>query len=128
MDCIEFKIELDPVVASRPRVGKWGTYYAPKYQAYKDAAAWMLKRTLADLPQLGDTPVSVELEFVCRPPKTRTRDYPRGDNDNYQKAALDAITACGLWDDDDQIIVITASKRYADKDEDGHTRVRVTPL
>lgn len=47
-------------------------------------------------------------------PKTTKRTNPNGDIDNYTKAALDAITSCGaVWDDDMQVTVNVAEKRFA---------------
>jgi Holliday junction resolvase RusA-like endonuclease len=43
------------------------------------------------------------------------RTYPRGDNDNYEKAIWDAVTKNkAAWNDDDQIILNITHKRYTD--------------
>lgn len=129
MDELEIVIPLEPVVASRPRaVAGRGAYYLPKYEAYRQSAALLLPGILRDLPRMGDSPIEVELEFVCRRPKKPSKPWPRGDYDNYEKAALDALTKAQLWDDDDQVVRATAHKRYALPGEEPHTRVRVRPL
>lgn len=69
-DVISITIPVEPVVASRPRAVRGrGAFYLLKYQAYREAAAAARKAGLADVPRVGDSPVEVELEFVCRRPK-----------------------------------------------------------
>lgn len=65
----------------------------------------------------------VEAEFICRRPKKITRETPRGDIDNYAKALFDAMTKKGFWEDDDQIVYTTLSKRYAEVSEEPHITV-----
>ncbi len=120
-----------PVPASRPRVTRWGTYYTKTYKAYRE---------LADkaIPKSRQPPVTGNLrayvEFVCYKPKTTKRQNPRGDIDNHCKAILDAITGIkkkelkGYWNDDDQIVDLTAIKRWPYKGEAPHTRIRIELL
>jgi Holliday junction resolvase RusA-like endonuclease len=120
-------IRINPVPASRPRVSRWGTYYAKTYKN------WM-REAGEKLAELGTTskyqgPVSVRIEHVVARPKTTDRDFPRGDVDNYAKATLDAVTKAGLaWDDDDQVTHLYASKRFASGMEQPHTYIEVLPL
>lgn len=117
---------IDPVPASRPRVARWGTYYAPTYKNWMKAAAPFVE---ACKQEHMDGPLAVLIEVVCPPPKTVKRDYPRGDVDNYEKAALDAITKGEtVWDDDDQVVVLLGAKRYTRADEKPHTAVEVYKL
>lgn len=103
-----------PVPASRPRVSKWGTYYGKNYTAFRKEA----EKMLADANESSSAPLAVVTEIVVEKPKTSKRSYPRGDNDNYEKAIWDSITQCpGIWEDDDQIILNTTIKRFALKDE-----------
>jgi len=120
-----------PVPASRPRVTRWGTYYTKTYKAY---------RVLADkaIPKSRQPAVTGNLrayiEFVCAKPRTTKRQNPRGDIDNHCKAILDAITGIkkkelkGYWNDDDQIVDLTAIKRWPDAGETPHTRIRIELL
>lgn len=128
-DVIEFIIPLAPVVASRPRAVRGRcAFYLPKYQAYRDQSADALSIVVRDLPKMGDSPLAVDMEFVCPRPKRPANPFPVGDIDNFAKAALDAVTKAGLWDDDDQVVEASARKRYAKAGEQPHTRVRVRPL
>ena len=58
------------------------------------------------------------LEFIVLPPKSTKRTNPRGDIDNFIKGPLDSMTKHGgFWNDDDQIVQIKASKRFANEGE-----------
>jgi len=71
-------------------------------------------------------PLHVTTHHVCVRPKTTQRDYPRGDVDNYAKATLDAVTKCErAWADDDQVLSLTTTKRFAKPGEAPHTEVIV---
>lgn len=121
-------LPLEPVPASRPRaVAGRPAYYLPRYAAWKREAAQALAE-LPDLPSFESEPVEVWLEFVCARPKKPTRTYPRGDCDNYAKAALDALTEAGCWVDDVQVVSVHSRKRYAGPGEQPGTRVRVRAL
>lgn len=124
------RLPFPPTPASRPRVSKWGTYYGKTYKAY---------RVLADkaIPQSRQPVLTGNLrctaEFVCKKPKTTKRQNPLGDIDNHLKAVLDAITGTKknpklYWVDDDQIVEVTALKRWPHPDEEPHTRIRIEPL
>lgn len=41
----------------------------------------------------------------------------RPDLDNMVKLLLDAMTQCGFWEDDSQIVILNAGKLYSDHDE-----------
>lgn len=111
----------DPVPASRPRVSKFGTYYSGRYKQY-------LKHSVAAIPKAGfplQGDLGIDMEFVCKKPKTTKRTNPRGDIDNYAKAIMDAITKLGYWEDDDQVVTATMHKRFAEAEEAPHTRVNI---
>jgi len=115
-------LSLAPVPASRPRVGRWGTYYGKKYAQWKDEAERLLKNQ--ELPRTA-APLAVMVEQICKRPKTTKRSYPTGDCDNHVKGPLDAITkADGAWNDDDQIIWLAVTKRYAEVDEEPRSIVK----
>jgi Holliday junction resolvase RusA-like endonuclease len=117
-------INVTPVPAARPRVSRWGTYYPKTYTKWmKDAAAAVTSPTLK-----LDGPLAVMVEQVCAKPKTTERDWPMGDVDNHAKGPLDVLTKKELWHDDDQIVVLTVIKRYAEPGEDVGTQVHVAQI
>ncbi len=113
-------IPVNPVPASRPRVTRWGTYYSKTYAAWRKAAdELILPSPHAPL----DGHLWVIVRIAVQRPKTTKRTNPRGDVDNYVKAALDAITGLksnpkGYWHDDDQIVDLEAYKFFADEGRD----------
>jgi Holliday junction resolvase RusA-like endonuclease len=118
----EIWIPINPVPASRPRVSKWGTYYGATYDRWRKDA----HRALAFLelePVSGK--LSVHCEFIVQRPKTTKREYPRGDLDNFEKAALDILTQVEAWGDDDQIIHLSSHKRFTLPDEEPGTKVTI---
>lgn len=125
---LHFCIDVAPVPASRPRVTRWGTYYGKTYKNWmKNAAESLAKQD--DEFWLFREKCAVFLEIVAERPKTTKRSEPRGDVDNYAKAALDAITKTEMvWDDDDQVVALFVSKRFAETDESPRTEVEVYPL
>lgn len=113
-------VALNPVPASRPRVTRWGTYYAKTYKGWRDAAHSTIEQFKGE-PLEG--PLVVEIDTLVQRPKTSKRSYPRGDADNFAKAILDAITGTkadpkGYWNDDDQIVDLRIRKRFVKTDED----------
>lgn len=119
----EFYLPHPPVPAARPRVSKWGTYYPKTYRTWRldtEASLARFERPVTTV----QCAVYATVYVVCKRPKKLTREWPRGDSDNYAKAVLDAITRSGLvWKDDDQVVLHTAGKRYAEPGEEPHTYV-----
>lgn len=100
-------------------------FYAKTYLNWRKAADESLKKLR--LPPTS-RPLDVELTQVCQKPKTTKRLWPRGDVDNHAKAVLDAITRADFgWEDDDQIITLKVTKRYA-QDEKPRSDVRWRPV
>ena len=74
-------------------------------------------------------PVRVRLRFALPRPKSLSRQAnpshtKRPDVDKLARAALDALTGI-LWNDDSQVVLLTASKTYAAVDEPPHLTVTV---
>lgn len=115
--------DLAPVPASRPRVGKFGTYYAKGYADWMKEAAGFVKDAL-DVPT--HAPLEVDIECVCKRPAKPTSTVPIGDVDNYAKGPLDVITKSGVvWGDDKQVVSLRVSKRFAAPGEAPHTKATI---
>ena len=111
-----YRLNLDPVPASRPRVSKWGTYYGKRHKAFRSAALTLLSelREQGDLPQAPlSGSLGVRVGFNVKRPKTSKLTEPRGDIDNYLKILLDCCTGY-LWEDDVQIQRICSYKLFAE--------------
>lgn len=124
-DNVSIYLAIEPIAASRPRVSKWGTFYAEPYKSFLHDAPEALHAL--ELPML-DGPVSVVVQVVCTKPRTSKLDIPRQDVDNFAKSVLDALTKAGAWLDDAQVARLTIEKRFAAKDEAGHVSIEIRPL
>ena len=120
-------IPLEPLPASRPRVTKWGTYIAKPYKQWIDAA---LERIPEGNLWLDKTaPLLVVTTAVCTKARTSKLLTPRMDVDNTAKAALDIITKVGgYWADDNQIVHLVTTKRFAAPGEAAQTTVAIYAL
>ena len=120
-------IPLNPVPASRPRVGKWGVHYLKTYATWKKQAVLYLPEGWT--APFADGPLAVYSEFIVKKAKTTKRHWPIGDNDNYEKAAWDAVTQCeSVWKDDDQIVYNLSHKRYITEGEQPRTELLIVQL
>lgn len=70
------------------------THISDEGQAYRDRVAGIIKDLMLDIGL--STPVKIRIE--CHMPDRRRRDL-----DNLQKAAFDALTKAGFWQDDQQV-------------------------
>ena len=112
---------LNPVVASRPRVTRWGVYYGKNYTAWKKAAMELIK----DQTDTIEKHCTVLIEQIVQKPKTSKKLFPRGDVDNYGKAPMDILTKKQFWTDDDLVTGMWSSKRFAEPDEEPRTEVSI---
>lgn len=71
-----------------------GVYISNKGRRFRAEVAEMINEQLPDLT-ITDRML---VEIVLYPPDKRKRDV-----DNYNKPLLDALTQCGLWEDDSLI-------------------------
>lgn len=101
-------MHLNPVPASRPRVTRWGTYYSKTYKTWMQEA----DKAIPQADHMITGHVRVRVRFYIEKPRTSKLSRPRGDIDNYLKAILDAITKKGYWQDDDEIVSLTADKAF----------------
>lgn len=119
---VRFFLPIEPVPASRPRVSKWGTYYAGKYKSFLEQAPALVPKF--ETPLQG--PLLAGFVFCATKPRTGKRDWPRFDLDNAIKAASDVLTKCGVWEDDDQVVgLLPTEKRYARPGEEPGIHVHI---
>lgn len=104
-------VETTPSSASRPRVSKFGTYYAKSYQVHSADCLKQLALVKPSEPLTGDLVASVEVHI--EKPKVTKRVRPPCDVDNLGKAILDAATKAGVWEDDSQVMALLVTKQWA---------------
>lgn len=123
-------IPIPPCPASRPKVARFGTYYSKRHQEYmRSFAAFLnvLPPRWTYLPK--EKRLFIIIEFACKRPKRLTNAIPRYDIDNLIKLPLDCMTSAAMfWHDDFQIEAIVARKRYAETNEEEHTKLQVMSL
>jgi len=121
---MEWKFDINPVAASRPRVGKWGAYYTGTYKEFREKAAEIVWETIGKDFEAIDTELAVSIELYVKRPKTTERGWPKADIDNFAKAVLDTMNG-KIWKDDSQITSLHVSKQWADKGEEGYFTLEV---
>jgi Holliday junction resolvase RusA-like endonuclease len=120
-------IPLEPLPASRPRVTRWGTYIAKPYKQWIEAALERVPEGTLRLDK--NLPLLVVTTAVCTKARTSKLFFPRMDVDNTAKAALDIITKIGgYWADDNQIVHLVTTKRFAAPGEDAKTILSIFSL
>ena len=133
MKSFTFYVDGRPRGKGRPRMTKTGHVYTPK-----ETAAYESEIRQAFLKQGGESfagaPVMVEIEASYPMPKSwgkRKHEETRGtyadvkvDIDNLAKVILDAGNGV-IWDDDKAIVVLIASKRWADT---GGVEITITDM
>lgn len=113
-----FEFPILPLPKPRPRFARGHAYTPHKYKQFEAHVRGLFLRQAAHLdlafPLKG--PLALTACFVLPRPKTqktRAHPYVKPDLDNFLKALLDAINGAA-WDDDGQIVTITATKTYVD--------------
>lgn len=114
-------IDTPPVVASRPKVTRWGVYYGKKYTTWRKEVDETLETSMTTI----DNYCTVVVDQIVQKPKTSKLTFPRGDVDNYAKAPLDALTTKEYWADDDLVTGLFTAKRFAEPDETPRTEVSI---
>lgn len=119
----ETTILMEPVGKGRPRVVRHAdnviTYTPDKTAAAEElirVTVWeQHARDIMSKPIPASTPLSMELDFYMRRPKSVKREYPtvKPDIDNCVKLVEDALQGF-LFDNDSQVVSLTARKRYSE--------------
>lgn len=121
---MNWKFDINPVAASRPRVGKWGAYYTGTYKEFREKAAEIVWDTIGMDFEAIDTELAVSIELYVKRPKSTERGWPKADIDNFAKAVLDTMNG-KIWKDDSQITSLHVSKQWAGKGEEGYFTLEV---
>lgn len=112
-----------------PRKKPIATIYMPKeYAAWKKEVAGILDSTCSH-EELGGPftgALALECVFAVQRPKKTVRVAPPGDVDNYVKSLMDALTEWGIWNDDVQVRLLSADKRWTNGGEEPHVSFRIT--
>lgn len=122
---MNWKFKINPVAASRPRVGKWGAYYTGTYKEFREKASEIVWDTIGTSWQALEGELSVTMELYVKQPKSTEREWPKADIDNFAKAVLDTMNG-KIWKDDSQITSLYVSKQWANKGEDGYFILEVS--
>lgn len=118
---------IEPVPKGRPRFTKFGKAYTPKktHDFEKKIADYFRQNPNRFKFEKG-IPIVVNLVFGMPIPKSTPKSRKeamfegiikhtkRPDVDNMAKAVLDALSHGIAWEDDSQIVRITAEKKYTD--------------
>lgn len=122
-------LPLNPIPAPRPRVTSKGwTYYPKRYKEWREIAEVVIPDVLssAGLGAPFSGALEVTTEFVVTRPKTTKFRWPRGDIDNYFKS-LDCLNGLA-WEDDQRIVVLHATKRWAEPGEQGFITIQIKEI
>jgi len=133
MKSISFFVDGDPKGQPRPRAfaRRMGNKFVARVYDSSTAEGWKSLIAQVAQPYRGEPlagPVRLKLTFIIRRPKKHFRsnklekglrlDAPfyhtaKPDNDNLQKAVMDALTQLGgFWKDDAQVAIVDSSKVY----------------
>jgi Holliday junction resolvase RusA-like endonuclease len=107
-------------------------------EASKYLPAWrkaILEAALTAMEEQGwektSGPVEVDVTFYLERPSTvkvSARPWPIKPPDlDKLVRSLDSLTDAGVWDDDGQMVILRASKQYADTREPGAS-ITITPI
>lgn len=117
-----FEWEGDPIPQARPRLGKYGAYNPQANE--KIAARWILKNQYRQ--DVSKQPISINVIYYIKIPQKTNKNqkaemaqgliFPtkKPDIDNLLKFTLDVMQGI-VFDDDNQVVRVTASKCYAEK-------------
>lgn len=137
-DQLYFTFEIEPVPQLRPRTSARGghvrVYDPPKVKQFKSILHNLVTEQYDKPPMTGALSVSLlfyrpiqrSLSNIERQRRLSNQHKPtvKPDVDNYIKSTLDSLNGV-LWEDDSQIVKLTAEKRYAEK---GKIIITVTQL
>lgn len=115
------RLNITPCPASRPRVGKWGTYYTTRYAQWRTDASELLD----DADRVFRSPIRVAVLFAVPRSKSSKLIVPTGDGDNYEKAIYDLLQSKGYVEDDKLITSASWKKRFVAHGESGYIELSI---
>jgi Holliday junction resolvase RusA-like endonuclease len=111
-----FTLKLTPVAKERPRFTKRGFAYTPhKTRLYESKVQLAVTYEWGSRKLLNQNLEAIAV-FQFKKPRTSKLKYPRQDVDNLFKALADSLNGV-LFEDDKQIVKLTASKQWGPCDE-----------
>jgi len=121
-----WRFNINPIAASRPRISQFGAYFSGPYKKFRLEANDVVLNTIGNSHNIFNEGVlTVVIELFVTKPKTTILDFPRPDVDNYAKAILDVCNE-KIWDDDQRITNLVVSKSWANLDEEGYFTLGVS--
>ncbi len=109
---IHFTVPIAGVPKGRPVFGNGRARTPAKTRAFEQALQGLSRPHRPPEPWLG--PLDVALNFFFERPRRSKLRFPHYDVDNLAKAVLDSFNEL-FWEDDRQVVQLTASKRFAEK-------------
>ena len=127
------RIELEPMGKQRPRIAKRGAYARaytpPKTAQWEKDAATIMRAFWRRPPQTGAVRVVVRAYrartqyMQAKKRRELTICTSKPDVDNVAKIVLDAMVKARVLDDDNQVVQLECSKRWAPYGEPGRVEV-----
>lgn len=111
----ELFVPVEPVPASRPRVGRYGAYYSGPYQKFRRLVPDILEQIKIN-KRYDDEALVLKVVFVLNQPNSTSLNFPDPDIDNYEKGIYDQLNSV-LWYDDSRIVAHAVCKVWQDTDE-----------
>lgn len=109
-------VPLVPVPASRPRItvrsGRGFAYFDGRYKQFREDYSRVLSKVKIQKYEGG---LEVHTNVYVPRPRTTKKHWPKGDNDNYEKACWDGLNGVA-WDDDDQVVINHTVKIFTELD------------
>ena len=128
---IRISIPGNPIAKARPRFARRGKFVTTYNPQETEEGFWVLqameqiKKSGVQTPIQG--PVSIACSLAFQRPKSHfgakgvkpsapTSHTQKPDCDNTIKFVMDALTRCGVWNDDTQVVQMGVEKYWVDKE------------